>query len=65
MAYIYCRECDVGLEEPTLEVKINGYDSCRNCGHTYNCRPTDEEIFLELLERITALEGKLYGIGDN
>lgn len=56
-AYAYCSKCNNGLNAPTPEDIFDGKKECPNCGkHFLIDDYARKELFLNLIERIEALE---------
>lgn len=60
MAYIYCRKCDAGLDNPTFEEAIKSEIICHRCGHDNELSHDERnEAIIELEQRITLIEQKM------
>lgn len=58
MAWSYCG-CECGLDEPTPEEVIAGYQVCPSCGKQNPPRKSEGDLILELINRNNLLEKRV------
>ena len=54
--WMYCNNCRQGMPEPLIREAIYGFTQCLNCETINEPGKTTEDILIELLDRIEALE---------
>jgi uncharacterized paraquat-inducible protein A len=59
MTWQYCKKCDAGMDEPTLEEIGNQNRECPQCGADNHPLKSLGEVLVKLSERIKALEDDL------
>lgn len=67
MAFIYCDECEAGMDRPSQREVITNQYICPNCGSNQSHRideDTKSEYIDRLLTRIEIIEDKLSIISD-